>query len=347
MPMLYMTIGLSLLGLVMLDMLWTIISTSGAGPLTRITSSSIWHLGTYLYRRGHSRRLLPLLGPASLLITMCGWIITLWAGYTLVFSAYPDDLILTATKMPADVWERIYFTGFTIFTLGVGDITPASDLYRVITAIASICGLFIVTLSITYLLPVLSAVTEKRALACQIHTLGTTSQDMLLSAWDGQSFKSIEPYFQDLTASISLHAQRHFSYPVLHHFQSHTRRDAFPPQIATLSETVMLLRYFVSPELRPSEICLRSIDCAIDEYIRVVRSMYQHPDSDEAPTLPQLHKLHGRGIEMCEQAQIDDHIERRAEHRKMLLALVHSQAWDWQTAMGEKTDPDDANHEVG
>jgi hypothetical protein len=277
---------------------------------------------------------LPLLGPASLLLTMCGWIVTLWAGYVLVFSAFPDDIIRVDTKLAADIWERIYFTGFTIFTLGVGDVTPASDFYRILTAVASISGLFLVTLSITYLLPVLSAVTEKRALACKIHAMGRTPQDIVLNGWDGQSLRSLEPCLLQLTEQISLHAQRHLSYPVLHHFQAETRRDAFPPQLATLSESMMLIRFCMPPDRRPSAICMHMLDQAIDEYIRVIRRVYDHDSHDLAPEAPQLARLREAGIDLCDEDAISKELDAKSEHRRMLLALVHSQAWDWDEAIG-------------
>ncbi len=342
-----LVIGLLLLGVTMVDTLWTILSTSGAGPMTRVTSRTIWNLGTWLHSKGYGRSLQPMLGPASLLSTMFTWVVLLWLAYLFVYSAYPDKIVASNTGMPADLWERIYFTGFTIFTLGVGDFTPASDFYRVVTAVASLSGLFIVTLSITYLLPVLSAVTEKRAFACQIHSLGESPQDILLTAWDGESFDSLTPYLQDLTAAISLHAQRHLSYPVLHHFQARTRRDSFPPQVATLSEAVMLLKYCIAPELRPDRVALHTVSSAIDEYMGVIRTMYQHPDRDTPPDLPDMSRLRAAGISICTDEEIKENLKDRDDHRRMLLALVHSQAWDWEEAINGRKASDKNQEEVG
>ena len=62
--------------------------------------------------------------------------------------------------------------------LGNGDYAPTGA-WRVVTMVASASGLMIVTLSITYLVPLLSAVVEKRALAGRISILGSTVPEMV------------------------------------------------------------------------------------------------------------------------------------------------------------------------
>ncbi|RBY91948.1 hypothetical protein DQ237_19245 [Blastococcus sp. TF02-8] len=44
-------------------------------------------------------------------------------------------------------------------------------------------GLFVVTLSITYLLAVVSAVVDRRALATHVHALGRSGGDVLVTGW--------------------------------------------------------------------------------------------------------------------------------------------------------------------
>ncbi len=78
------------------------------------------------------------------------------------------------TNLPADLVGKIYFAGYTIFTLGNGDYQPLGG-WRIVTVIANATSLIIVTLSISYLIPLLSAVVEKRVLAGRISPLPTST----------------------------------------------------------------------------------------------------------------------------------------------------------------------------
>lgn len=105
------------------------------------------------------------IGPVVLLVILATWILLLWTGFLLLFSVDVQSVLNAKTDVPADFWERVYFTGFTISTLSVGDFVPSGAGWRVIAALASLNGLFLMTLAISYLIPVMSAVVGKRQLA--------------------------------------------------------------------------------------------------------------------------------------------------------------------------------------
>ena len=48
--------------------------------------------------------------------------------------------------------EAFYFSGVTIGTLGLGDVTPLNSLYQVIAVSEALIGFGILTIAITYVL---------------------------------------------------------------------------------------------------------------------------------------------------------------------------------------------------
>lgn len=56
----------------------------------------------------------------------------------------------TATGNPAGTVERLYFTGYTVFTLGNGDFRPGAGTWQLATVAATGTGLVLITLAITY-----------------------------------------------------------------------------------------------------------------------------------------------------------------------------------------------------
>jgi hypothetical protein len=60
---------------------------------------------------------------------------------------------------PTTVVNKIFY-GYTLSTLGLGDMEPEGNFWDILTAILSFTGLILI--SITYLIPVVSAEIAKR-----------------------------------------------------------------------------------------------------------------------------------------------------------------------------------------
>jgi hypothetical protein len=110
----------------------------------------------------------------------------------------------------------------------------------------------LLTLGITYLLQVITAVTEKRQLAAVIQALGATPTDVVVAAWRSGSWRGLEQHLISLTAPLDLLTQHHLAYPVLHFFYSQDQRVGLPPAIALLDETLFLLQHAIVPPHGPN-----------------------------------------------------------------------------------------------
>jgi hypothetical protein len=102
---------------------------------------------------------------------------------------------------------------------------------RMVTVIASGSGLFTVTLEVTYLVSLTSAISHERSTARQASALGGDVPTILRRAWDGRSFRGIEPILQSLARDLSALAEEHRLFPVLHDVLPNERRLALGPSL--------------------------------------------------------------------------------------------------------------------
>jgi len=162
-------------GIIVILVLWDVVKTTlllqGAGPLNRRLSNSIWRGCLAVHHRLPGHFFLSVAGVCILLASVSLWILLYWIGWSLIFSMSEMAVISAQNEVPASFWQRIYYVGFTFITLGIGDFKAGSALWEIITVILSISGFFIVTLVITYLLPVVSSAVEQRQLAVHIQSM--------------------------------------------------------------------------------------------------------------------------------------------------------------------------------
>src|SRR4029077_4946296 len=91
-------------------------------------------------------------GPLSLLLLLAFWAFTLVLGFGLLHYGLHEKL--SGALAASDFGNALYLSGTTLFTLGLGDILPASALGRFITVLEAGIGFGFLALVIGYL-PVL------------------------------------------------------------------------------------------------------------------------------------------------------------------------------------------------
>jgi len=92
------------------------------------------------------------------------------------------DSLVNSSKIPASAIEKLYYSGFVISTLGIGDFMASNDIWRIVTDVYSFTGLILLTMSVTYFIPVLSGVIKQRKLGINLSSLGSSPQEIILNA---------------------------------------------------------------------------------------------------------------------------------------------------------------------
>jgi hypothetical protein len=326
-------LGTLLLAIVIGDLLWTTLWVEGgAGPLTSLLMAWTWSG----IRRvaGRNSRSLTLAGPVILVVGLVVWIVLLWGGWTFVFASGTHPLIDTVSKGPLSWYERVYFTGYTIFTLGIGDYVPRDGGWQIATSLATATGMLVITLTVTYVLSVLDAVTQKRSFANGVSGLGSRGEEIVRTSWDGEEFRGLDVPLSDLSSQLDTLTENHKAYPILHYFHSGQRDRAPVTSAAVLDDALTLFRFGVAESDRPSDTVVKNARSSVSSYLETLRHSFIEP-ADRSPPPPDLERLRAAGIPTVSDEAFDDAVEDLDERRQTLLALVESDARQWPAADDE------------
>ncbi|QBQ54062.1 potassium channel family protein [Nitrosococcus wardiae] len=318
--------GLLILLCLVFEIFWTTLG-EGGGPLTNRITQLLWHL-----LRSHPipHRLLSFFGIQIVLAVIAIWICLLWLGWLLVFWGSTEAVINSQTRLPADFGARVYFTGFTIFTLGTGDYVPQGSFWQVLTAIASLSGLFLITFTITYLVPVVQAAAHKRMVALTLFSLGSTPQAILANTWNGRDWSTLEQHLTTLMPELATLKQHYVTYPVLNYFNASNSSEVISLRLAALDEVLTILAY----GLKEGEQCfphglLHPTRQLLSSCLQVMARAYALKHPQKIPPSPNLSILADHGMPVITQKQFQCNLAQLEKRRALWLALIQETGWSW------------------
>jgi len=193
--------------------------------LTRLFYRSTWRIWTALAAlRGNKKKhdsLLSYYGPLSLLLLLAFWAVALVFGFGLVHYGVHDKL--TGMLFDSDFGNALYLSGTTLFTLGLGDVQPASALGRFITVLEAGIGFGFLALVIGYL-PVLYQAFSRREVTISLldARAGTppTAAEMLRRQSGPNGMEALTELLQEWELWSADLMESHLSYPALAYFRS-------------------------------------------------------------------------------------------------------------------------------
>ncbi|HEV2150546.1 MAG TPA: ion channel [Longimicrobiaceae bacterium] len=325
----WLVLGIALLLLVFLDALWTTLWVDGgAGPLASRLTTWAWRgVLAVVGRRRHGA--LSLFGPTIIVTVVVTWVLMVWAGWVFVFASDPGWLVTgNEPQVPAGWAGRIWFVAYAMSTMGNGDIVPNGGVAQIAASLTTLSGFFLATLVISYLLAVLGAVVAKRAFAGQVSGLGKTAEEFLTSAWDGESFRTLDLPLNSFSGLLGALTEQYLSFPVLQYY--HGARPAKSPAvgIVVLDEALTILRYGVPEPYRPNAAVLHGARAGVRSYLETLKSAFIDP-ADEAPPPPDLGRLREAGIPTVSDAEFAGALDDLRDRRRELLGLLRNDGWDW------------------
>lgn len=316
-------LGAALVALVFVDAASTTVSSTGTGgPVTGPFGQLLWRALRSLARGPRSRPLVDA-GPLIVFAMLAVWLGGLWLGWTLVFAADPAAIVTDGTDDPVGFVARAYFAGFATYTLGVGDVVPGTGPWQLAAVAATISGFALLTMTVSYLIPVTQAVTARRAQAVALHGLGATAEQILRRSYDGDGFASLTPHLREAAARLAHTSQDYLAYPVLHYFHAPRRPTAFEPGVAALHEAVRALDRCLPADVPgPDLLTRRRCLAAIEELTEVVGAFTG--SADHTPDPLEVERLRTEGLPLtATTAETDTTVTTRAT----LHAMVAARDW--------------------
>jgi len=319
-------VGLVITLIVIYDMVYTILSPRGAGLIADRVSRNLWRGYLELVGGNGKNRSLRFIGPLLLLIIVLVWIILLWIGNTIMI--YSDGQALwsgTSREYVPGFIEKLYFTAYVLSSMGSGDYTPASDLWMLYTGFISYTGVVFISLGISFLIPVIEAITLKRQVSLQLHNLGPNPRS-ILENYSENGYMELMEKLDSLEPSILKLAQYHLAYPVIHYFHSERRYECLPVMLASLDEALSILMYKVDKDSINNIMSLRTAYNALTYYHSTLANAFitpgddepEHPDTSYLTQISKKDSIHG-------ERSGSDLVHRR----KLLLAYLQNDGWEW------------------
>lgn len=195
-------------------------------------SKGMWELFRQASRLlpSNSKTILSYCGPVLVVLIAVVWVFTFALGFALlVWPALGEGVQTSQGKTPTDFATAFYYSGFTLTTLGVGDLVAKTDFWRLVTVLEAAVGFSIITASLSYLLSVYSSLTRRNTFAlCLYHrSAGKVDAASLLVRLKG--YGKFEPAMQEISSiahEMLFLLETHHAYPVLHYFRFEDPRYA-------------------------------------------------------------------------------------------------------------------------
>ena len=193
--------------------------------LTRLFYRATWKPWTALAKMRRTKKksdsLLSFYGPLSLLLLLAFWAITLVFGFGLIHYGLHDKL--AGALLANDFGNALYLSGTTLFTLGLGDILPASPMGRFITVLEAGIGFGFLALVIGYL-PVLYQAFSRREVTISLLDARAgsppTAAELLRRQSGVHGMEALTELLSDWEKWSADLMESHLSYPVLAYSRS-------------------------------------------------------------------------------------------------------------------------------
>jgi hypothetical protein len=332
---LVLALGGAILVIAVIDPLWTTIWVDGhAGPITRRFGRVVDRLLALVIRADH--RMLSLAGPVVLITTVLFWALLLWTGWVVLFSADAGALLDPHTKVPATLAGRIYFTGYTMFTLGNGDFAPQGGFWQIASSVTSLSGLFLLTLSVTYVLAVIEAVVAMRSFASQVWALGHSSEELVANCWNGRGFPAVELQIVSITEQLNAVIEQHQAYPMLHYYHAERLPQSVSVNLTIFDDALTIWEFLVPADVRPAPAALRCARDSVREFLDGLRDAQIDESSNEPPWID-LAALREAGLRLLDYDALDRGGNELEVRRRHLLGFLEAERREWPCAVSRRT----------
>lgn len=297
---------------------------------TRLFYRLTWHLWRAAARGmppgGRRETYLSFYGPLSLLLLIALWAAGLVVAFALVQWSFGPAL--SAGGAPVTFGTCVYLSGTTFFTLGLGDVAPASRWARIVTVVEAGMGFGFLALVIGYL-PVLYQAFSRREVAISLldARAGSPPTAFELLARHAGDPRALAELFRDWERWAAELLESHLSYPVLCFFRSQHENESWLGGLtAVLDACAFAIAAGGNGVERQAQLTFAIARHAVVDITQVFQTP---PRALEPPRLTpaglaQLHAALGaRGLDLVAAAALDASLaELRAMYEPYVVALA-------------------------
>jgi len=272
--------GAALVLLVLRDAFEALFHPDGRTVLSRAIMRGSWRLFHRLCARRPGS--LPLAGPFTLVTIVSSWAVLLAVGWALILWPHFPDGFRFATELGPPENQRsfidaLYMSLVTLATIGYGDISPSSDVLRLLVPIEALVGFGLLTAAVSWLLSVYPALSRRRSLAYEITLLREVAEGAPNGDFVRRQADSAERIFADLLSRLVAVERDLVTIPLSYYF---TERDDRFSLAAVMPWLLALADEGLTDDVSaPTRLRARMLRAAIDDFARSTAKRFHGGDS--------------------------------------------------------------------
>jgi hypothetical protein len=253
---------------VVLDAFQTIIlprRPSGRLRITRLFYIATWNpwcwFAEHMCTRKIREQFYSIYGPLSLLLLLVVWATLLAVGFGFLYFAMGSPLADPLThpgQLLTDLRTDMYFSGTTLVTLGLGDVTPTRIFARALAVLECGTGLGFVALVIGYIPVIYTAFSHREVSVAMLDGRAgsppTATELLRRHAYEGGEIELIALLAEWERWSAEI-LESHISYPLLCYYRSqHDNQSWLSALTAVLDACALLITTIDGPAARQSQL---------------------------------------------------------------------------------------------
>jgi Ion channel len=259
-------------------------------------------------------------GPMSLLLLLGVWALGLIAGFALIDWAMGDESFAS----------RLYLSGTSFFTLGLGDVVPKTSWARVLTVVEAGTGFAFLAIVIGYLPVIFSAFSRREVNISLLDARAgspPTAAELLRRGGSDGAREALGRFLTDWETWSAELMESHLSYPVLCYFRSQHDNQSWLAALTTVLDACAFVESHVegvpSGQARLTFAIARH---AVVDLAQVLNIPPRDPPVDRLPAggLDVMRReLGGGGMRLCESSAARFELARL---RRLYEPYVHALA---------------------
>jgi len=300
------------------DTVYTVLSHNGAGPITSFWTKYAWKLVLWCRYRLNWTLPIKIGGPVILLLIIAVWYGLMNLSWFIMF--YNGDYSIKGdTQGAVGVLDVLYYLGSTFTTLGMGDVVPSGFPWTLITTSGALVVTVLTSLGIAYLIPVVSAVIDRRAMISAMELIGKTPADILQAAWTGSDSGMLDGEVLNVSGNLIKESYRNYVYPVLGFFYFGNYHSSLNQTVLNLYDALSVQQLNPDREgnINPKKLIylLKAIDVYLQNMVDLTTIIDIEVDHSDFHDLLSEHT--NGGVQPA--TDLDDTLTKRKE----LLILIH------------------------
>ena len=269
-------------------------------------------------------------GPLSMIALLAFWAFSLILSFALLQFGAGEHLSLA--NQPITFRLLLYHSGETFFTLGYGDITPASTYSRILSVLEAGMGFGFLAIVIGYL-PTLYSAFSRREIEISLLDARAGSPpsaaELISRTIDGNDSATLDRLFHDWERWAAEVLESHLSYPVLSFYRSqHSNQSWLGALTVILDATALVIAGIDGISSEQARWTFKMARHAVVDLAQVVSARYD-PNAPERLTpedLTQIRSLlRGKGLKLRDTTEAEEKLhELRMRYEPYVLGIARN-----------------------